>query len=71
LTLATAIEVTGLSDEACRKALNALQNAGVLRKTTAGKRYRVWESVGLFDILDRLERETGADGRAPAPTLKR
>jgi Fic family protein len=71
LTLATAGQVTGLSDEACRNALNALQTAGVLRETTSGKRNRVWESVGLFDILDRLERETGAEGRAPAPTLKR
>lgn len=70
LALATAVEVTGLSDEACRKALNALQTAGVLRKTTAGKRNRVWESVGLFDILDRLERETGAEGHAPAPTRR-
>jgi Fic family protein len=70
LTLASAGQVTGLSDEACRNALNALQTDGVLRETTAGKRNRVWESVGLFDILDKLERETGAEGRAPAPTLK-
>jgi Fic family protein len=70
LTLASARQVTGLSDEACRNALNALQTAGVLREATAGKRNRVWESVGLFDILDRLERETGAEGRAPAPTLR-
>ena len=71
LTLSTACEVTGLSDEACRKALNALQAAGVLAETTSGKRNRVWESVGLFDILDRLERETGGEGRAPVPTRKR
>ena len=70
LTLATASQVTGLSDEASRAALNALQAAGVLREVTAAKRNRIWESVGLFDILDKLERETGAVGRAPAPTLK-
>jgi Fic family protein len=68
LTLATAQSITGLSDEACRRALNRLQQSGVLRETTAGKRNRVWESVGLFDLLDRLEREAGDGRRAPART---
>jgi Fic family protein len=68
LTLATAQSITGLSDEACRRALNRLEQSGVLRETTAGKRNRVWESVGLFDLLDRLEREAGDGRRAPART---
>ena len=68
LTLATAQSITGLSDEACRRALNRLEQSGVLRETTAGKRNRVWESVGLFDLLDRLEREAGDGRRAPALT---
>lgn len=66
LTLASAVGLTGLSNEACRNALNGLQAAGVLRETTAGKRNRVWECVGLFGLLDALEREAGARGRAPA-----
>jgi Fic family protein len=68
LTLVTAQSITGLSDEACRRALNRLEQSGVLRETTAGKRNRVWESVGLFDLLDRLEREAGDGRRAPART---
>jgi Fic family protein len=68
LTLATAQRITGLSDEACRRALNRLEQSGVLRETTAGKRNRVWESLGLFDLLDRLEREVGDGRRAPART---
>lgn len=68
LTLATAQSITGLSDEACRRALNRLEHSGVLRETTACKRNRVWESVGLFDLLDRLEREAGDGRRAPART---
>jgi Fic family protein len=68
LALATAQSITGLSDEACRRALNRLEHAGVLRETTAGKRNRVWESVGLFDLLDRLEREVGDGRRVPAST---
>lgn len=68
LTFATAQQVTGLRREACRRALNRLEEAGILRETTAGKRNRVWESVGLFDILDDIERAAGDPGRAPAPT---
>ena len=68
LTLATARAIAGLSDEACRRALNRLEQAGVLRETTAGKRNRVWESVGLFDLLDQIEREAGDPRRTPATT---
>lgn len=68
LTLATAQSITGLSDEACRRALNRLEQSGVLSETTAGRRNRVWESVGLFDLLDRFEREVGRGRPAPAPT---
>ncbi len=68
LTLATAMEITGASDEACRQALNLLEAAGVLDETTAGKRNRVWESIGLFALLDEFERDNSAPGRAPAAT---
>jgi Fic family protein len=68
LTLATAQSITGLSDEACRRALNRLQESEVLHETTAGKRNRVWESIGLFDLLDRLEREVVDGRRTPART---
>lgn len=68
LTLGAAVEVTGLSDEACRLALNRLADAGVLRETTAGRRNRVWESVGLFDLLDTMERDLGDPSRSPAET---
>ncbi|MEX2194897.1 MAG: Fic family protein [Thermoleophilaceae bacterium] len=68
LTLRTTKVITGLSDEACRRALNRLETAGVLNETTAGKRNRVWESVGLFELLDQVEREAGDLRRSPAPT---
>jgi Fic family protein len=61
LSLSTACEVTGLSDEACRRALNRLADAGVLNETTAGKRYRVWEAAGLFGLLDQIERGVAGD----------
>src|SRR4051812_36885710 len=50
LTLATAQSITSLSDEACRRALNRLEQSRVLRESTAGKRNRVWDSVRLFDL---------------------
>lgn len=68
LTLATAQSITGLSDEACRRALNRLEQSEVLHETTAGKRNRVWESLGLFDLLDRLEGEVGDGRRASVGT---
>lgn len=68
LSLSAAMEVTGASDEACRQALNRLAAADVLRETTAGKRNRVWECVGLFALLDSFERETGDPSRSPAIT---
>ena len=68
LTFGTAQQTTGLSREACRLALNRLEKAGVLAETTAGRRNRVWESVGLFQILDEIEREAGDPRRTPVAT---
>jgi len=45
-----------------------LEHAGVLRQTTVGRRNRAWECVGLFDLLDRFERELGPAARTPRPT---
>jgi hypothetical protein len=39
-----------------------------MRQTNIGKRNRAWESVGLFDLLDRFERALGAEERTPHPT---
>jgi Fic family protein len=68
LTFGTAQQITGLGPEACRLALNRLEKAGVLAETTAGKRNRVWESVGLFEVLDEIEREAGDPRRTPERT---
>lgn len=60
LSFATAQEITGASGEACRLALNSLERSGVLNETTAGRRNRVWESVGLFALLDDFEHGASA-----------
>ncbi len=64
----TAMALTGASDEAVRLALNRLEAAGVLRQTTLGRRNRAFECVGLFALLDELERGVAPNGLAPAPT---
>lgn len=68
VNLQTAMALTGASDEAVRLALNRLEVARVLRQTTVGRRNRAFECVGLFALLDELERSVGPRGRTPAPT---
>jgi Fic family protein len=68
INLKTARQLLGGSDEQARTAIRRLEQAGVLRQTTVGRRNRAWESVGLFDLLDRFERDLGSSGRAPRAT---
>jgi Fic family protein len=57
------------SQESARQAIIRLEHADVLRSVSAGrKRGRIWETVGLFDLLDSFEREVGVEGRTPAPS---
>jgi Fic family protein len=64
----TAAELLGGTEERARQAILRLKQAGVLRQTSVGRRNRAWECVGLFDLLDRFERELGPAERAPRPT---
>lgn len=64
----TAAELLGGTEERARLAIRRLEDAGVLRQTSVGRRNRAWECVGLFDQLDRFERELGPQGRTPRPT---
>lgn len=63
-----ATDLLGGSDEQARQALIRLQEAGVVRQTSVGRRNRAWESVGLFDLLDQFERELGPPERTPRAT---
>jgi Fic family protein len=63
-----AADLLGGSAERSRQAIARLEDAEVVRQTSAGKRNRVWESVGLFDLLDRFERDLGPTERTPRPT---
>ena len=49
--------VLDVSAPAAWGALQRLEGAGVLRQITVGRRNRAYEAVGLFDVVDRFERE--------------
>ncbi len=53
----TATEILGGTQERARQAVLRLEEAGVLRQTSVGRRNRAWETVGLFDLLDQFERD--------------
>jgi hypothetical protein len=64
----TTAQLLGGTEERARQAILRLEQAGVLRQTAVGRRNRAWECTGLFDLLDRFERELGSAARAPRPT---
>jgi len=68
INLKTAAQLLGGTEERARLAVHRLEQAGVLRQTTVGRRNRAWECVGLFDRLDRFERDLSPPGRTPRPT---
>lgn len=67
----TAAELLGGSEEQARLAVQRLEAADVLRSTSVGRRNRAFECVGLFDLLDRFERDQGPADRTPHHTNPR
>ena len=71
IDLAVARELTGRSDQACSEAINRLVAVDVLSPTSATvKRGRIFESVGLFALLDQFEQRYGMPGSVPTPTRR-
>lgn len=68
INVQTAAELLGVTNEAARLAVTRLEEAGVLNQITIGRRNRAWETIGLFDLLDRFERDLGPAGRTSHPT---
>ena len=72
LDVGTAQQIADCSNQAARLALAQLEEASVLRRLNVGRRNRVWESVGVFDLINHFERHlaTRAGGKTrlrPAP----
>jgi Fic family protein len=68
MTSHDAIRLTGRSGPAARGALNQLTEDGVLAEVTLAKRNRAWESVGLFALVDELERDLSGGAISAAAT---
>jgi len=68
LDAAGAARLTRRSEVAARQALNQLADHGVLGLVTVGKRNRMWESVGLFALIDDMERDLSGGAVGPAGT---
>jgi Fic family protein len=71
LTVETAAEAIGRSYERTNDAVNQLQNCGVLRQGSVGRRNRVFEVADLLDALTELERRLAspaADTSIARPT---
>jgi Fic family protein len=66
----TAAELLGGSEERARQAIARLEQAEVLQQTSVGRRNRAWECVGLFNLLDRFERDLGRSDRTPRSTRR-
>lgn len=58
VSLETTEELLGVSNEAARLALARLEEAGVVRQVTLGKRNRAWASIEVFDLLDEFDAAT-------------
>lgn len=56
LSADAAASLLGRSYETGRTAIAALEKDGVLAQVTLGRRNRAWECVGLFALVDELER---------------
>jgi Fic family protein len=68
LNVETAAARIRRSAEAVRQALNRLDEAGVIQLTTVAKRDRAWESIGVFALVDEMERRLSAGARGAAET---
>jgi Fic family protein len=61
--LAAARRLTDASAQATLRGIDRLVEAGVLRELSGRQRGRLWESVGLFALLDDLEVSSGQPTR--------
>ncbi len=60
LSVETAAALLGKPYETARTAVASLEEDGVLAQVTLGRRNRAWECVGLFALVDDLERTLSA-----------
>jgi hypothetical protein len=57
ITVQSAANLVGRSDQAVNEAVRCLQHAAVLKQTTAGRRNRAFEAPDLINAFTELERQ--------------
>ena len=57
IDVATAQNIAAVSDVAAGRALNVIEEAGILSSLGGGRRRRIWECGALFDLVDDFERD--------------
>jgi Fic family protein len=67
LDVGVAARLTGASDEAARRAVNRLADAGILTQVTVGRRNRAWEAREVFELLNDFEYELATPEGEDAP----
>lgn len=70
IDIKTAAQIANASDEAARRALHALEGAGVLKRYKAPRGRGAWEAVGLFELLNDFERDLADPGDGSKPTRR-
>jgi len=67
LTVARAAALAGVSDTAAARAIEALEQAGVLTRPSQQKWGRRWEATEVFELLDAFERDVATPGDTTRP----
>lgn len=57
IDVATAQNIAAVSDVAAGRALNVIEEAGILSSLGGRRRRRIWECGALFDLVDDFERD--------------
>lgn len=63
ITARSAVELTGRSERAIDGAIAQMVEAGVLKQVGGRVRYRLFEAVGVFDLVTETERALASPGR--------
>ncbi len=69
LSATTLAGLLGVDPNVARRALNALNQAGVVELVSKGERNRIWAADAVFDLLDDFE-HTVTRGRGPTRHLR-
>ena len=72
LDVNAAMDIYGVSNSGARQALNALEEAAVMKNLSVSRYKRAWAATEVFDLLNRFEQELGIpEDPQESPDLRR